>query len=79
MEALVSKSAGKQMGRSKSGYKPSKIAQKMFADLFGDAGANYRGIVDKKVYHLLSEGPNCRINSWNPSSVLWKFSILGVG
>ena len=35
METLFSKSAGKQIERSKSGYKPSKIAQKMFADLFG--------------------------------------------
>ena len=34
MEILASKSAGKQIERSKSGYKPSKIAQKMFADLF---------------------------------------------
>jgi len=40
VEILASKSAGKQIERSKSGYKPSKIAQKMFADLFGDAGAN---------------------------------------
>ena len=35
VEILASKSAGKQIERSKSGYKPSKIAQKMFADLFG--------------------------------------------
>lgn len=34
MEILASKSAGKQIERSKGGYKPSKIAQKMFADLF---------------------------------------------
>ena len=33
-QALVSKDAGKQMERSKNGYKPSKIVQKMFADLF---------------------------------------------
>ena len=45
METLASKSAGKQIERSKSGYKPSKIAQKMFADLFVDRGAIYEGVL----------------------------------
>ena len=36
VEMLFSKSAGKQIERSKNGYKPSKIVQKMFADLFGN-------------------------------------------
>lgn len=34
MEALLSKSAGKQMEWNKSGYKPAKIVYKIFADLF---------------------------------------------
>ena len=41
VEILASKSAGKQIERSKSGYKPSKIAQKMFADLFVYSGADF--------------------------------------
>jgi hypothetical protein len=40
VEILASKSAGKQIERSKSGYKPSKIAQKMFADLFAGISAS---------------------------------------
>lgn len=36
---LVSKSAGKQMKQSKNGYKPSKIVQKIFADLFVNSSA----------------------------------------
>ena len=44
VEILASKSAGKQIERSKSGYKPSKIAQKMFADLFVYSPVEFEGL-----------------------------------
>lgn len=39
MEALLSKSAVKQMEWNKSDYKPAKIVYKIFADLFVYTGA----------------------------------------
>jgi hypothetical protein len=41
VETLFSKSAREQMKQSRNGYKLSKFVQKIFADLFGDAGAEY--------------------------------------
>ena len=44
VDTLFSKSARKQIERNKSGYKPSKIVQKIFSDLFVYGGA-IRGLI----------------------------------
>ena len=73
VEILASKSAGKQIERSKSGYKPSKIAQKMFADLFVYSSAKFECLLWQKTVAK----PSCQ--SYNADGKNVKRFLLSTG
>ena len=73
VEILASKSAGKQIERSKGGYKPSKIAQKMFADLFVYSPVEFEGLSWQKTVAK----PSCQ--SYNADSKNAKRFPLSAG